>query len=182
MFPTTRNATAALALAMTMLTSSAAAAATLTYEAQDLPDVVPGTDLWRYIYTLSDVSLSNAQGLQVFFDVSSFSQLANAVPDASDPGWDVLLLQPDTSLPADGVFDALSLASHPAPVVFSVDYAWTGVGSPATQTFALYDLVADQVEVFETGVTQSATNSVPEPAIGVLFGIAAALSAIRKRR
>lgn len=180
MFRRTSSALIKAVLAVAMFVAAPASASTLTYDVQDLADVVPGTDLWRYTYTLSDVTLNADQGLQVFFDYSATSGLGNATPDVSDLTWDVLLLDPDVLLTADGVFDALSLGTHASPLSFSVDFAWSGSGAPGVQGFALYDLVGDQVVVFEEGRTSRATTSIPEPGACLLLA-ASVLAVVRSQ-
>jgi MYXO-CTERM domain-containing protein len=163
------------------------------FQAIDLADTSSGTDLWRYIYTVDAQTLGSDPGLAIFFNASLYGALSNPSPDTdrdvfstTDPHWDILLLDPDLSLPADGVFDAFFLPSGtPGATTFSVDFVWLGAGAPASQSFYTYSLDADgNVVVGQDGVTV-ASSSVPEPATWalVLPGLVAAwVRRARQRR
>ncbi len=144
----------------------AANAAIVQYNATAL-----GGGFWRYDYSLEGAAPAGGfDGLTIYFEASSYGQLANAVTPL---GWDPLVVQPDTSIPADGFLDLLSLGGlltgNVGPVEFSVDVEYLGVGAPGSQRFELYQLAPfDVVASGQTGQP----NGVPEPATGALVMLA----------
>lgn len=161
-------------LALCLLLTPAAQALTITHVAQDMADVNPGEDLWRYTYQVSGHTFTAGEGFSIFFDPTLFGALSNPTGNAD---WDILTLQPDPILPGDGLFDALALvngASLADP--FSVDVVWLGQGAPGGQAFVLYD------ETFATigsGISVSG-GTVPEPATALLM--LAGLGALSRAR
>ena len=93
--------------------------------------------------------------------------------------WDVLILQPDGTLPDNGIYDALSLSNGASLAdPFMLSFIWTGSGTPGAQAFNIYD---DTFNVVESGVT----SPVPEPAPVFLMLMASGLVgffAFRKKR
>ena len=82
--------------------------------------------------------------------------------------WDILVLQPDTFLPDNGVYDALALINNPSLLdTFSLSFVWLGTGTPGSQSFELYD---NTFNVIETGVTRTNGTNVPEPTTIFLLG------------
>ncbi len=115
----------------------------------------------------------------LYFDESLFSGLALL---QSPAGWDSLLVQPDTAIPAPGFLDSVVLAPKPPLALgqqqggFAVQFAYSGIGAPASLR---YQIVDDQFKVLFQGLTVS----VPEPGawqLGLLGG--AALLGWRLRR
>lgn len=130
-----------------------------------------GGGFWRYDYTLEGTAPAGGfDGLTIYFEASSYGQLANAVTSL---GWDPLAVQPDTSIPADGFLDLLSLGGlltgNVGPAAFSVDVKFLGVGAPGSQRFELYQLTP--FAVVASGQTRQ-PNGVPEPATGALVMLA----------
>jgi hypothetical protein len=129
-------------------------------------------------------------GFAIFFDYTSFGRLLNPTPDtnrnafvSTSLDWDVLLLDPDPALLADGVFDALSLVAAPLASAFSVDFLWMGPGSPGSQPFYFYQLDANGTPlVIGSGVTD--VTPVPEPGTLMLLltGCVGAAAARARRR
>jgi hypothetical protein len=145
-----------------------AAGAMIQYEAVDLPDTVPGEDLWQYHYTVSGYSLLAGQGFDVFFAVADGFQFGDLVDPQTGPSsdWDVLAIQADPGLPADGLFDVVALVDDPAPgATFVSTFIWRGTGAPGAQHFELFD---EQFAITESGTTTPLTVA-PEP---TLFGLA----------
>jgi hypothetical protein len=87
---------------------------------------------WRYDYTVSG-SYSAQDDLAIYFPYSSDSALTDLETGGS--GWTTFVFQPDSALPADGEFDLVANVDEPGlGSVFSVDFSYSGAGSPATQT------------------------------------------------
>lgn len=143
----------------------AANAAVVQYDTAAL-----GGGLWRYNYKLGGTAPAGGfDGLTIYFEASSYAQLANAL---TPPGWDLLVVQPDVSIPADGFFDVLRLGGlltgNVNPIEFSVDVRYLGAGAPGSQRFELYQ--SAPFSVVASGQTQP--NAVPEPATGALVMLA----------
>jgi len=142
-----------------MLSLSAASAATVEYQATSLSG-----GLWRYDYTLTETSASPSfDELTIYFDASKYSLLT---PSAVPAGWDAIVIQPDTGIPADGYFDALNLGGLFAPgnsaSGFSVTFAYLAGETPGSQSFDLYD--SSTFTLAGSGVTsQAQVSAVPEP-------------------
>ena len=139
---------------------------TIRYEAVDLPDSVPGEDLWQYHYSVSGASLLSGQGFDVYFALSDGFLFGDLVAPQSAPSsdWDVLAIQPDAGLAADGLFDVVALVDDPSPgAEFLSTFIWRGTGTPGSQPFEVFD---EQLVVTESGTT----TPVPEPAtIGLVL-------------
>ena len=122
-----------------------------------------GEDLYRYSYALSDFPDSADFGFSIFFDAALYSSLESPPPSVGSE-WDVLSLEPDPGLPADGLYDALALVDSPTTLAgFMIDFVWLGTGAPGSQPFVIYDTSFATVE---SGPT------VPEPGTLVLLGSA----------
>lgn len=153
-----------------------APAATISFQATDVPDRLPGEDLFRYAYSLSDFPHSAGYGFSVVFDYLLYTSLETPTSVGSD--WDVLSIQPDLALPDDGLFDALALVDAPATLTgFTIEFVWLGDGVPGSQPFAIYD---SSFATIESGLTVAAPPAeppapVPEPsALGqILLGFIA---------
>lgn len=110
-------------------------ATAIHYEIADLTDTTPGEDLWQYRYDLSGFS-GGEFGFDIYFPLSGGfqpSDLSN--PTSPNGDWDVLVIQPDPGIPADGFFDAARLAAPPLlpATYFSADFIWHGPGVPGSQ-------------------------------------------------
>jgi len=140
--------------------------ATISYDATDLTDTVMGEDLWRYSYTVSDHVFDIDNGFSIFFDYTNYSNLQDPAP-LVNADWDILVLQPDSSLPDDGIYDALALLNAPSLLdAFTLDFVWLGVGTPGSQLFEVYD---DSFNIISSGNTIANVSNVPEPATIFLF-------------
>jgi hypothetical protein len=140
-----------------------------------------GGGLWRNDYTLEGVApLGGFDGVTIYFDAGSYAQLADAL---APPGWDVLVVQPDSGVPADGLLDLLNLGGlltgDVGTIAFSVDFEYLGLGAPAPQRFELYQ-TTPFFEVVAQGDTVQA-NDVPEPATGALVLLALSGAMLRAR-
>ncbi len=155
-------------------------AAEIRFEAVDRPDSAPGEDLWEYAYRVLGFDFSRDQGFSIFFDTALYGNLGQPIPVG--PDWDVLALQPDLLLGADGVYDALALVDHATvDVSFRIAFTWLGgpTESPGSQPFEIYELDADGnfLRTLATGVTAP----VPEPGTGPLLALGVLGSALWRR-
>lgn len=120
-----------------------------------------GGDSWRYDYTITNIGLpATFDELTVYFDVSQYTLLANAL---APPGWDLIVVQPDAGIPSNGFYDALSLFGAPGDATlsgFSVSFTYLGSGTPGAQLFELIDSS-------DFSLVQSGTTQLPGPVIGV---------------
>ena len=150
-----------LALGVPAIGTGEARAASITYQVADLPDSAPGEDLWQYTYGLSGAALAAGQGFDVFFAVADGFEFGDLVGPQTgpDPDWDVLAIQADPGLGADGLFDAVALVDDPPLAgTFTSTFIWRGAGAPGAQHFELFD---EQLQVTESGTTRP--MPVPEP-------------------
>lgn len=143
-----------------------------------------GGNLWRYDYTINNTTPSTAfDELTVFFDVNSYELLSAPTAPA---GWDPIVVQPDTGIPASGFFDVLSLGGFLADgqvlTGFSLTFAYLGPGTPGEQRFDLLNSADFSVTLSGT-TTQPGAVPIPEPgtALLVLSGLATVLSRRAKR-
>jgi hypothetical protein len=169
-------------LAALAVGASHAFGASITYSAVDLADSVPGDDLWEYRYSLGAewAALLAGQGFDIYFAVADGFEFGDLVAPqmSSSPDWDVLAIQADPALPADGLFDAVALVDSPDFTgTFIATFIWRGNGEPGAQYFEVFD---EQLNVTESGMTQLA--SVPEPkTVGVaLMAVLATLAVTRR--
>ena len=92
-------------------------------------------------------------------------------PTAPDPAWDVITLQPDPLLPAEGLFDALALVdSPPVAMPFAVTFVWNSASPPGPQPFVVYDPGFHTVESGMTFVPEPGTGLLVAAGLGLLAG------------
>jgi hypothetical protein len=151
MFVGVRSLIPAFCFVASLVAPIAAARATIiTFEAIDLTDVVPGENLYRYVYSLDAFPYDAGYGFSIYFPFFLHTALESP-PPAVSADWDVLSLQPDWGLPADGIYDALALVSEPATLSgFTIDFVWLGSGAPSSQFFLVYDSAFNPVESGQT--------------------------------
>jgi len=161
-------------LGASILVAAPVAAISIRYAVTDLADTRPGEDLWRYEYTVDAFPFDAGYGFSIGFEPGATVHLEES-PTAPDPAWDVITLQPDPLLPAEGLFDALALVdSPPVATLFAVTFVWNGAGPPGPQPFVVYDPGFHTVE--------SGTTVVPEPGTGLLVAAGLGLLAGWQRR
>lgn len=132
-----------------------------------------GGNDYRYTYMPSGHLLLAGQEIAIEFPADSYGSISNGLPDDS-PGWDLLLLQPNSPPGAPGFYALLATVDGPfGPPAFSVDFTWIGAGMPGAQPFTLIAYDPDTfefLEVLQTGVTQSdADPLIPEPGTALLL-------------
>jgi hypothetical protein len=170
-----RSAAVASLAAWMLLLPPDGEALTIQYSATDLADAIPGQDLWSYAYTVTGFDFDQDLGFAISFAPGLYEDLESP-PPTPNADWDILTLQPDGNLPADGLYDALALvddASLADP--FTVSFVWIGGGAPGSQPFFVYD------ESFQT-VESGFTVLVPEPGTLLLLGAAVPAFCLRRRR
>lgn len=157
-------------------------AATIQYEVTDLGNNVPTQDRWEYRYFVSGFTFAANEGFTIWFDQNLFTLLET--PLAPSPQWNVLVLQPDLTLPDRGAFDALGLVNNPSLAQpFAVDFV-SLAGMPGTQQFDIneFDSQGKLVRVIESGVTAPMqSGTAPEPGTLWLIAGAGACLALWKR-
>jgi|JI10StandDraft_1071094.scaffolds.fasta_scaffold63769_3 hypothetical protein len=144
------------AFAVLSISLSTAHATVIEYTSSTL-----GGSRWRANYTINNDTLgSPLEEFTVFFNENLFANLADAVGPV---GWDLLLIQPDTGIPATGYFDALALtggiAVGHALAGFSLTFDYLGVGAPEQHAFSI--LNPTTFDELDRGMAQEI--SVPTP-------------------
>ncbi len=138
-------------------------AANIIYQAVNLVDTTAGEDLWQYRYTVTNHTFAANNGFSIFFDPAAYKNLESPAPFVN-PDWDILAIQPDELLPDAGSYDALALVNAASTLdQFVISFVWSGIGTPGSQAFELYD---DAFNVIASGNTVS---NVPLPAALPLF-------------
>ena len=119
-----------------------------------------GGGQWQYDYMVqNDTLVGPIAEFTIYFQPNLYENLAVI---SSPLDWDSIVIQPDTALPADGFFDALSLSAVLFPGgadgLFSVSFNYLGAGTPYEQVFEIYDA---NFNLLDSGIT--ITSPVPEP-------------------
>ena len=127
-----------------------------------------GGGQWQYDYIIENDSLADPIAeFTIYYQPNLYENLTVI---SSPLDWDPLVIQPDTGLPADGFFDALSLSAGLFPGgtdgLFSVSFDYLGVGTPSEQLFDVYDA---NFNLLDSGIT--ITSPVPEPNTVLMLAI-----------
>lgn len=162
------------------------AAAEIQYSVTDLPDSVPGQDLWRYDYTLVGFTFLANQGFSIAFTPTLYLSLVTPPPGVP-PAWDLLVLQPDAGIPSNGLYDALALSDNP-PIgpLFAIEFVFAGPGIPGPQPYTLNQFDASGQLIGSLGSGQTigppGVSQIPEPASAALLVLGAAILAACRAR
>src|SRR5438309_110376 len=160
-----------LALCSLMASAGCLSAATITFQSSDLPDITPGQDLRRDVYSIGGITLQANEEIDIRFDPALYGTLSNGV---APPDFSLLLLQPNTPPGTFGDYSALSNVNNPSLAgPFSVDFVFLGTGAPGSQPFFinLYDRNGRFLRTVESGFTTSPGAAVPEPATLVISAL-----------
>lgn len=146
-------------------------AQTISYDSSHL-----GGTRWQYSFVLETGNLtSNVDEFTLYFERLEYRDLT--LVDAP-MGWDMLVVQSDAALPADGFVDGISpvvLSSMAAVGPFVVSFDYVGSNTPGSQRFELYD--TSTFTLVGSGFT--VPSPIPEPHSLLLF--AAGLVAVGAR-
>lgn len=135
-------------------------AALIQYQSIDLPDTTLGEDLWQYQYTVSDHTFAANTGFTLYFDSALYSNLQDP-PLVVNSDWDILVTQPAPLFSDAGSYDALALVNLPSLAdTFFLTFIWSGLQTPASQAFEIYDA---NFSVIASGQTQLKVSTVPAP-------------------
>jgi len=158
-----------------LLPITTARAISIVYEATDIGDTTPGQDLWQYTYSVSNYLFDTDYGFTIFFDYTLYSNLEDPPPFVN-ADWDVMVWQPDLSIPDDGGYDVLALVDSASLAdSFTLNFVWLGSGSPGPQPFDVYDFSYNAIE-------SGQSSPVPEPSTILLVGLGLfGLTCLRKK-
>lgn len=132
--------------------------------------------LFRYTYQASGMTFLANQELDIVFSAQLYGEISDGV---ADPGFDLLLLQPNNPPGAPGHFSALALTNiGVGQGTWSVDFTFTGPGQPGSQQFYInkydainqYDANGTFITTLDSGFTQNLAD-VPEPGTFMLLGL-----------
>lgn len=119
----------------------------------------------------------------VFFSEDLYADLVLA---SSPSDWDSIVIEPDLAIPAAGFLDTfvldptLALSAGQSQGGFRVEFTLLSGDAPRALPF---DIVDENFEIIESGVTAAPGNTVPEPAsLGLVsLGLLGALVGRRRR-
>ena len=157
------------AAVLTVSAMPAIATIQISYSTEDLPDVVPGEDLWRYTYTVNGQEFDQSYGFNVYYPWENFA--AATLVAAPQLGWaPVDVIGPNLEFELPGLLSAQAAQNLVAqPWVFTVDVVWlsTGAGVPGSQPYELFDPDFNRLE--PPGVQQTVAQAIPEPQTNLLM-------------
>lgn len=138
---------------------------------------------WRASFSVTQGGgVAPIESFTLYFDAALTSALGDAL---APPGWDPLVVQPDTGLGSDGYLDLLALDplaalnSGARASGFAISFDWHGLSAPGGFRFSVNDPVS--FAVLESGFSAAVgPAAVPEPASWALAGLALAALACRR--
>ncbi len=160
-----------------LLSATAAfALPTVSFVATDLADTTVGEDLWRYDYLISG-PLGVFEAVNLLFSPTDYGALSSV---AGAPQLDLLPIDPDAGLPANGMLTATALTTLAAGATANatVSFVWLAIGTqPGAQAFEHLD---DGFNVIGNGLTRP----VPEASTALLLlgGLLLVPWAVSRRR
>ena len=161
-----------LYLCAAFLAAGTLAGASIQFEATQIGTTGGGDRVFQYSYFV-DGTFSVNQELDIRFDPALYRDLSNAV---AEPGFDVLLFQPNNPPGSFGDFSALALVNNPSLAQpFRVDVTYLGSGQPGAQPFFINTFNSNgQIIGSESGFTTPPSGDavVPEPGTRELSGVA----------
>jgi hypothetical protein len=139
-----------------------------------------GANRWRYDYTIHNDTLGiPLEEFTIYFREDLFANLSD---ESSLPGWDLLLIQPNTSIPAAGFIDGLALAAGigagDSLSGLSISFDYLGTGAPGSQLFS----IVDPFTFVELDAGSTRSTAVPLPGSLSLFALGLVAVAYSKRR
>lgn len=144
--------------------SAAFALPTITFLPTDLVDITAGQDLWVFEYAISG-PLAEFESINLLFASTNFSPAITV--SFSDLSLSTTVTAPISALGVDGQVLATAMVplASTAVAAMSVQFVWTGIGSPGAQSFEVLD---DQFNVLSTGTTTLAA-AVPEASTAAML-------------
>ncbi len=137
--------------ALLMLTVSISQATTISFTATNLPDAIPGMDLWRYDYLVTG-DFSAFEGFNLLFDPSLYQDLQNPPPMPS-PSWTAYTIQPVSAQSADGILsESVTVNTSSVKSALSLQFVWRGAQGtrPGAQAFERFDSSFNIIETSST--------------------------------
>ena len=137
---------------------------------------VVGTGVDRYTYFVSGLTLQANEEIDLEFSANLFGVLSN--PVVGGP-FQVLLFQPNNPLGAPGDFSVAATSDNTVVTgPLSVDFTFTGPGTPGSQLFQInqFDANGKFVGLIASGNTSQLATAVPEPHTSDLILLALALA------
>ena len=168
------------------LAGGSLSAATITYSVTNL-NAVNGSNqpLYRYIYNLIGVPLAVNQELDIVFEITRFAagSLTNGVYNGS-PNLTLSLFQIGNPIGANGHYNLYASPGVPSMLgTFSVDFAYTGVGTPGDQAYTVTQFDSQGINPLSQVTSGFTTASgVPEPSTIVLGAVGLAWIAFARSR
>ena len=154
-----------LYLAIAILIPYTAIGATISFSS-----ISNGGGIWTNNYRVTAAGDEpQIKEFSIFFDPQSYSNISLAgIPT----NWDGVIIQPDTSIPSDGFFDALALSggsnSGAAINGFSISFLFNGLTVPGSQRFEVVDpatfaTLATGFTTTDSGVILPNPGPIPQP-------------------
>jgi len=129
-----------------------------------------GGNEYQYSYFLSGFNFNQYEAFDIEFDPTLYSNLSGGVADGSS--FALTVLQPNNPPGAHGDYLAQAqVASPPLTGSFTIDFSYSGVGLPGSQSYVLWQFNSNNINVGGTDVGEGTTTAVPEPGAFSLAGL-----------